>query len=71
MNFQVVGSGLNCVCVCACVFCRSSTGSEDEVTENARQAYGRHGREGGAAGPGSLERRLHELEMVRPISNII
>uniref|UniRef100_A0A3B3HGG5 PRKC, apoptosis, WT1, regulator n=1 Tax=Oryzias latipes TaxID=8090 RepID=A0A3B3HGG5_ORYLA len=42
---------------------KSSTGSEDEVTENARQAYGRHVREGGAAGPGSLERRLHELEM--------
>lgn len=46
-------------------FCRSSTGSEEEVDGNSRQVYGRHGREGGATGPGNLERRVHELEMVQ------
>ncbi|KAF6736653.1 PRKC apoptosis WT1 regulator protein [Oryzias melastigma] len=42
---------------------KSSTGSEEEVDGNSRQVYGRHGREGGATGPGNLERRVHELEM--------
>ncbi|KAM4569337.1 PRKC apoptosis WT1 regulator protein [Odontesthes bonariensis] len=37
-------------------------GSEEEVGGNNRQRHNRHGRDGGAAGPGSLEKRLEELE---------
>ncbi|KAL7371353.1 hypothetical protein ABVT39_025399 [Epinephelus coioides] len=36
-------------------------GSEEEVGGN-RQRHNRHGRDGGAAAPGSLEKRLEELE---------
>ncbi|KAM9704794.1 PRKC apoptosis WT1 regulator protein [Menidia menidia] len=37
-------------------------GPEDEVGGNNRQRHNRHGRDGGAAGAGSLEKRLEELE---------
>ena len=44
-------------------FCCSSAGqgSEEEVGGNNRQRHNRQGRDGGAAGPGSLEKRLEEL----------
>lgn len=37
-------------------------GSEEEVGGNSRQRHNRHGRDGGAAAPGSLEKRMEELE---------
>lgn len=37
-------------------------GSEEEAGGNSRQRHNRHGRDGGAAAPGSLEKRLEELE---------
>ncbi|XP_042367207.1 PRKC apoptosis WT1 regulator protein [Plectropomus leopardus] len=37
-------------------------GSEEELGGNSRQRHNRHGRDGGAAAPGSLEKRLEELE---------
>lgn len=37
-------------------------GSEDEVGGNSRQRHSRHGRDGGTAAPGSLEKRIEELE---------
>nr|XP_046235636.1 PRKC apoptosis WT1 regulator protein [Scatophagus argus] len=37
-------------------------GSEEEVGGNSRQRHNRHGRDGGAAAAGSLEKRLEELE---------
>ena len=48
-------------------FCSSSAGqgSEDEVGGNSRQRHSRVGRDGEAAGSGSLEKRLEELEKVR------
>nr|XP_020469340.1 PRKC apoptosis WT1 regulator protein [Monopterus albus] len=43
---------------------KSSTGpgSEEEVGGNSRQRHIRHSRDGGAAAPGSLEKRIEELE---------
>ena len=46
-----------CVCVC------SSTGSEEEMGGNSRQRQG-YSRHGSAGVPGSLEKRLDELERV-------
>lgn len=40
----------------------SGPGSEEEVGGNSRQRHNRHGRDGGAAAPGSLEKRMEELE---------
>ncbi|XP_018517503.1 PRKC apoptosis WT1 regulator protein isoform X2 [Lates calcarifer] len=37
-------------------------GSEEEVGGNSRQRHNRHGRDGGAAAQGSLEKRMEELE---------
>ncbi|XP_061570232.1 PRKC apoptosis WT1 regulator protein [Cololabis saira] len=37
-------------------------GAEDEVGGNSRQRHSRHGRDGEAGVPGSLEKRLEELE---------
>ncbi|KAM3859211.1 PRKC apoptosis WT1 regulator protein [Diretmus argenteus] len=37
-------------------------GSEEEVGGNSRHRHNRHGRDGGAAAPGGLERRMEELE---------
>ncbi|XP_070848661.1 PRKC apoptosis WT1 regulator protein [Chaetodon trifascialis] len=37
-------------------------GSEEEVGGNSRQRHNRHGRDGGAAAPGNLEKRMEELE---------
>lgn len=37
-------------------------GPEEEAGGNSRQRHNRHGRDGGAAAPGSLEKRLEELE---------
>lgn len=53
-------------------FCYSAAGqgSEDEVGGNSRQRHSRLGRDGEAAGPGSLEQRLDELERVNICSNI-
>lgn len=47
--------------------CNSSAGpgSEEEVGGNSRQRHNRHARDGGAAAPGSLEKRVEELEKVR------
>lgn len=49
-------------CVFVCV-CNSSAGpgSEEEVGGNSRQRHNRHGRDGA---PGSLEKRMEELEKV-------
>ncbi len=59
-----------CIRYCSYVFvcvCGSSAGpgSEEEVGGNSRQRHNRHGRDGGAAAPGSLEKRMEELEKVR------
>ncbi|XP_030006054.1 PRKC apoptosis WT1 regulator protein [Sphaeramia orbicularis] len=40
----------------------SGPGSEEEVGGNSRQRHNRHSRDGGAAAPGSLEKRMEELE---------
>lgn len=40
--------------------------SEEDGVGRGRQRHNRHGREGGAAGTGSLERRIEELERVSP-----
>ncbi|KAF7665202.1 hypothetical protein LDENG_00150860 [Lucifuga dentata] len=40
----------------------SGPGSEEEVGGSSRQRHTRHGRDGGAAAPGALEKRLEELE---------
>jgi len=48
-----------------CVRC-SSAGSEEEVGGNGRQRHNRHARDEGAAAPGTLEKRMEELEKVRP-----
>ncbi|XP_044042626.1 PRKC apoptosis WT1 regulator protein [Siniperca chuatsi] len=37
-------------------------GSEEEVGGNSRQRHNRHSRDGAAAAPGSLEKRMEELE---------
>lgn len=37
-------------------------GSEEEMGGNSRQRHNRHGRDGGASAPGSLEKRIDELE---------
>uniref|UniRef100_UPI0037E780AD PRKC apoptosis WT1 regulator protein n=1 Tax=Semicossyphus pulcher TaxID=241346 RepID=UPI0037E780AD len=37
-------------------------GSEEEMGGNSRQRHNRHGRDGGAAATGSLEKRMEELE---------
>ncbi|XP_073336498.1 PRKC apoptosis WT1 regulator protein [Pagrus major] len=37
-------------------------GSEEEMGGNSRQRHNRHGRDGGAAASGSLEKRMEELE---------
>ncbi|XP_071357893.1 PRKC apoptosis WT1 regulator protein [Trachinotus anak] len=37
-------------------------GSEEEVGGNSRQRHNRHGRDGGAAAQGGLEKRMEELE---------
>lgn len=37
-------------------------GSEEEVGGNSRQRHNRHGRDGGAAATGGLEKRMEELE---------
>ncbi|CAJ1054667.1 PRKC apoptosis WT1 regulator protein [Xyrichtys novacula] len=37
-------------------------GYEEEVVGNSRQRHNRHGRDGGAAAAGSLEKRIEELE---------
>lgn len=37
-------------------------GSEEEFGGNSRHRHNRHGRDGGATAPGSLEKRLEELE---------
>uniref|UniRef100_A0A3Q3JHZ1 PRKC, apoptosis, WT1, regulator n=1 Tax=Monopterus albus TaxID=43700 RepID=A0A3Q3JHZ1_MONAL len=39
-----------------------TSGSEEEVGGNSRQRHIRHSRDGGAAAPGSLEKRIEELE---------
>lgn len=41
--------------------CNSSAGSEEEAGGNSRQRHNRHGRDGA---PGSLEKRMEELEKV-------
>ncbi|XP_068573325.1 PRKC apoptosis WT1 regulator protein [Cebidichthys violaceus] len=41
---------------------KSSAGSEEEAGGNSRQRHNRHCRDGGAAAPGSLEKRMEELE---------
>lgn len=40
----------------------SAPGSEEEAGGNSRQRHNRHGRDGGGAAPGSLEKRMEELE---------
>ncbi|XP_008274691.1 PRKC apoptosis WT1 regulator protein isoform X2 [Stegastes partitus] len=37
-------------------------GSEEEMGGNSRQRHNRHGKDGGAAAPGNLEKRMEELE---------
>ncbi|XP_030576317.1 PRKC apoptosis WT1 regulator protein [Archocentrus centrarchus] len=37
-------------------------GSEEEMGGNSRQRHNHHGRDGGASAPGSLEKRIDELE---------
>lgn len=56
--------------VCVCVW-NSSAGAEEEAGGHSRQRHNRHGRDGGAAAaPGSLEKRIEELEKVRsPMSH--
>lgn len=59
-----------CIRYCSYVFvcvCGSSAGpgSEEEVGGSSRQRHNRHGRDGGAAVQGSLEKRMEELEKVR------
>ncbi|TNN40583.1 hypothetical protein EYF80_049242 [Liparis tanakae] len=39
-----------------------SAGSEEEVGGNSRQRHNRHARDEGAAAPGTLEKRMEELE---------
>lgn len=49
------------LCVCDVFVCNSSAGFEEEAGGNSRQRHNRHGRDGA---PGSLEKRMEELEKV-------
>lgn len=64
--FAVFKQFLVFVCVRACVW-NSSAGAEEEAGGHSRQRHNRHGRDGGAAAAGSLEKRIEELEKVRSL----
>lgn len=60
LSFEVVEGFV--VMICACLFDSSAgPGPEEEVGGNSRQRHSRHARD---AAPGSLEKRLEELEKV-------
>lgn len=56
------------VCV---LFSFLNSSAEEEVCGNSRQRQNRHGRDIGAAVQGSLEKRMEELEKVRPLDTWI
>ncbi len=65
-NFKYVGC-ISCFSYVSVCICNSTAGagSEEEAGGSSRQRLNRHGRDGGAAASGSLEKRMEELEKVR------
>lgn len=43
-------------------------GLEEDTGGNSRQRHNRHGRDGGASAPGSLEKRIEDLERVNRLT---